>query len=100
MTKSGNPNHDQRGRFSSSGGAGGKKPPHRASRQGGQHFGDSTQHTGGAFGKGPEPQPKYPNRVAGTIGRESMVMSKKDTPAQTAAKVAAAGARTRARKRK
>jgi hypothetical protein len=39
-------------------------------------------------------------RVVATIGRESMVTSKKDTPAETKAKVAAAGARARARRNK
>ena len=50
---------------------------------------------GGGRGSGSSSPAK---RIAGTIGRESMVMSKKDTPEETRAKVVASGARTKLRK--
>lgn len=64
---------DKNGRFASSGGSTSSSKSGKASRGG---------------------------RVVGTIGRESMVMRKKDTPEEMRAKVAAAGARARARRQK
>jgi hypothetical protein len=71
----GNPNHDARGRFSSGVG-------------------------GGSRAKGATSPAKRiaQGRAVATIGNETMVMSKKNTPEQTRSKVAAAGARAKMRK--